>query len=236
MKILEWNIRHGGTKSKHGKIIESLVAHDPDTIVLVEYRENENGVMIKSHLKSQGWIYQGVTNPPLNENGIFIASKVAFNIKESEGNLPKAEHRWLDISFPELSCSLLAVHIPGSGDKWDKKDFWMKLCEFGEIKKHENYIIVGDFNTGLEDDYEGTPYKLSEYMRKLIDLGWIDIWRSNNPDTKEFTWYSNIRNGFRLDYAFITPALKDSVLEVYHSHKERVNKYSDHSSLIIEIR
>jgi len=72
-------------------------------------------------------------------------------------------------------------------------------------------------------------------MEKLNKAGWIDSWRYLNPRKKEFTWYSNVKNGFRLDYAYLSPALKQYLLQVNHSHQERIDKLSDHSSLIIEL-
>jgi exonuclease III len=41
--------------------------------------------------------------------------------------------------------------------------------------------------------------------------------------------------GFRLDYAFLSPALGDKLKAVRYSSLERENKLSDHSMLIVEI-
>ena len=64
--------------------------------------------------------------------------------------------------------------------------------------------------------------------------GWVDAWRLINGDKKEYTWYSNVGNGFRLDYSFITQDIAKKVSDVQHSHIEREMRYSDHSSLIVK--
>ncbi|GIO27984.1 hypothetical protein J43TS3_25950 [Ornithinibacillus bavariensis] len=42
LKILTWNIRHGGTKYTLDKIIQSLIFHNADVVVLTEFRNNDN--------------------------------------------------------------------------------------------------------------------------------------------------------------------------------------------------
>jgi exodeoxyribonuclease-3 len=46
---------------------------------------------------------------------------------------------------------------------------------------------VGDFNTGLPIEAEGTPFVYSEKMAELQDIGWIDVWRLRNPEGKEYS-------------------------------------------------
>jgi exonuclease III len=72
-------------------------------------------------------------------------------------------------------------------------------------------------------------------MAELLDIGWSDTWRQRNSDGKEYTWYSNANKGFRLDYAFAPPKMNRSVKEVYHSHGEREEGYSDHSMLVVTL-
>lgn len=235
MKIHTWNIRHGGKKSEIDNIIKSFKRHNADIIVVTEFRENDNAEKIKNDLKQSGWIYQFSSLPPKKQNGILILSKVKFENKNQEYSLPEAIHRWVDIYIPEENLSILGVHIPGYSDKWDKKEFWKKLIEFGKESVNENYIIIGDFNTGFKIDCEGTPFKLSEYMEELVNLGWVDAWRYFYKETKDFTWYSNVNNGFRIDYAFTSKPTTNYLFNAYHSHNERIKKYSDHSALIIEL-
>jgi len=89
--------------------------------------------------------------------------------------------------------------------------------------------MIGDFNTGLDLDAQGTPFKFSNYMSHLLNLGWVDVWRDMNPEKIEYSWYSNMGNGFRLDYLYSTYGMRGAVIEVNYHHTERMNRCSDHS-------
>ena len=91
--FLTWNLRHGGKKTEINNIISSLIFHDTDVIVLTEYRENENGNLIISTLKKNGWTYAQSSNPPKNENGILIMSKLPIEKRNlNSDELPEALH------------------------------------------------------------------------------------------------------------------------------------------------
>lgn len=231
MKVLTWNIRHGGKKKELNNITESLVTHNADLIVLTEFRETLNGSVISKQLFDKGWQHQYSTQPPKGQNGILILSKTPLVRATDASNLPKAAHRWGYVQLPEFNLFVLGIHIPGFNDIWDKRDFWEAVINFAQENIHNSCLIVGDFNTGLKKDCEGTPFKLSEYMIQLNELGWVDTWRHLHPEINEYTWYSNKDNGFRIDYIFAAPSLKEKLLDAYHSYDERIKGYSDHSIL-----
>ncbi len=234
MKILTWNIKHGGTKSKLNNIINNLVGYNADLIVLTEYRE-EKGQVIKDRLGNQGWTHHVSSSPMEKTNGILFLSKVPIVQLVPNYTLPQPKQRWLEVYVKEQDFTVLGIHIPGAGDKWGKEDFWKCVIQYAERKLSERVLIIGDFNTGLKIDAEGTPFKFKEYMERLIELGWTDSWRYFHLKRQEYTWYSSAQNGFRLDYAFLSPKLMSDFLSAYHSHEERVQKLSDHSSLVINL-
>jgi exodeoxyribonuclease III len=233
MRLLTWNIRHGG-KNNNERIIDTLIGHDADLIVITEYRE-EHGERIKKILYENGWKNQLSSEPPVKTNGILVLSKYEISKAEIGYKMPEAGHRWLDFCFKDFDLEVLAIHIPNFTDKWGKEEFWKAVVDFARGKDDENVIIMGDFNTGLKIDAEGVPFKQGEYMEELNRLGWIDAWRYLHPEVKEFTWYSSAGNGFRLDYAYLAPGLKEKLVGARHSHGERVEGVSDHSGLVVEV-
>ena len=73
----------------------------------------------------------------------------------------------------------------------------------GEI--NSNTIIVGDFNTPLTSMDRSTKQKISKETQTLNDtmdqLDLIDIYRTTNPKTMNFTFFSSARgNFFRIDH------------------------------------
>lgn len=75
-------------------------------------------------------------------------------------------------------------------------------------------LIIGDFNTGLPVDGEGTPFECEDSFARLLTMGWHDAWRLKNGSHREFSWYSHAkrRNGFRLDHALVSDPLRDRVV------------------------
>jgi exodeoxyribonuclease-3 len=248
--VLTWNIRQGGGKNCE-KIIAYLISHNPDFIVLTEY-QNKNGPLFLKVLKAKGY-FVFTSSPADKENGILIASKVQFE-QDSSAQIFDDKQRWISLYLPSLDLHVLAIHIPGAVDhkfvdgvgssgKSRKERMWQSIIEYATQHLENKTIIIGDFNTGLKEDAEGTPFVLSKYMKELIKFGYVDAWRKLNGDAKEYTWYSQHkvdgvtrdRNGFRLDYIFASPKCADLIHQCYHSHEERRLKISDHSLLLAEI-
>ena len=88
---------------------------------------------------------------------------------------------------------------------------------------------------------DGKNFVCHEHFVRLTDeLGWTDLWRASNGAETEYTWYSKRkggtdRNGFRVDHAFASPALRRRVVSCQYSHEERSAGVSDHSILLVEI-
>lgn len=251
MRILNWNIRSGGGKNV-GQIIDRTLIHAPDIVVYSEFRTG-NGQAIVQGLAQGGFRWIETSHPKEKENGLLVASRLAIVPSECDAH-DEDPQRWLALYSPELDAHLVALHIPGAPDHKfingvgisggaRKKLFWEKLITFAEMHRSERLIFVGDFNTGLKADSEGTPFLLSKYMTTLGAIGFVDTWRSKHAAEKEFTWYSKRKvdgvtrdfNGFRLDYIFVSPALADGVVNVFHSHKERLDQISDHSIVICDL-
>ncbi|KLJ00776.1 exodeoxyribonuclease III [Luteimonas sp. FCS-9] len=71
------------------------------------------------------------------------------------------------------------------------------------------------------------------------DTGWLDALRVLRPEAAEYTWWSNrgaarANNvGWRIDYQFVTPSLRDRV-QAAAVHAEP--RFSDHAPLVVDYR
>ncbi len=229
--IMEWNIRHGGSTGRLPSIIKTIREHNPDILVLTEFRRNTCELILRAALTDMEYDFQIVSDVPEKTNGIFVASKLEMR-QESD---PITMHRLLPIYFPTLDLHLLAAHIPGAGDKWDKRECWDRVLDYATRHGDKRTMIIGDFNTGLAEDAEGTPFAIPEKMQELRDIGYVDAWRSLHRLERGYTWWSTAGNGFRLDYSYLSPPLSSKLSDAHHSHRERLEGYSDHSSIIIVI-
>ncbi len=229
--IMEWNIRHGGSTGRLPSIIKTILDHNPDVLVLTEFRRNTCELILRAALSDMGYAFQIVSDVPEKTNGILVASKMDMQ-QEAD---PITMHRLLPLQFPSVDLHLLAAHIPGAGDKWDKRECWDRVLDYASRHGDRRTMIIGDFNTGLTEDAEGTPFALPEKMQELRSIGYVDAWRSLHRLERGYTWWSTAGNGFRLDYAYLSPSLASHLSDARHSHRERLEGYSDHSSIIITL-
>lgn len=77
MRLLCWNIKHGGG-SRWQRIVDAIAKHEPDIIVLPEYRHNKSGACIRQHLEELGLVHQFASVSVPKKNGVLIASRFEF--------------------------------------------------------------------------------------------------------------------------------------------------------------
>tara|TARA_Y100000996_G_scaffold397774_1_gene365161 strand:+ start:77 stop:769 length:693 start_codon:yes stop_codon:yes gene_type:complete len=229
MIITTWNIRQGGGKRIQGIIDFIKINSNSDVLILTEYRNNLNKEIIEKSLKDFGYINIITTNSEPRINSILVACKTEFKA-EVFNQLKDHRQRVIKIKSPNLS--IYGCYFP-------QKKLKSIIFEFllNEIKKNdkENIIITGDFNTGKHYlDEKGASFHCSEYIEKLENKGMVDAWRLINGSKKEYSWYSNAGNGFRIDHFFISDSIKNKLSNCFYNHAIRENKISDHSSMTLE--
>lgn len=227
MRLVTLNLRFGG-EDRTSSILTYLIYQNADFLVLGEYQDNENGQKIKETLKMEGFSYKTSCDDLL---GVLVASKHPFT-------LIKQERRIVGIELSDYPLRILGVYVPtGSKDQRFKDAVWQKILKFADENKDIPCIISGDFNSCTKDDSMNHTHYNADDLRKLTSLGWIDSWaKYKNDDMERYTWYSSYGNGFRFDYAFISPELGKQIdsVDVYHDSKKREEGMSDHSPLIME--
>ena len=126
------------------------------------------------------------------------------------------------------------------GPNTDDLIFYQNL--FSELDNFSQYSLIlgGDLNICITeyDKKGGRHFSLSHRLSRgcltenMENLNLIDIWRSINPDKRQYTWRQRNTNiACRLDYFLISLNLGNSVKNVNISNGFR----SDHSFIIIEI-
>lgn len=233
MRVMEWNLQYGGAQERLPGIIEAVRRHDPDVLVLLEFRP-ERVIEISLSLAALGYPYILNSQPPPRTNGILIASKIA--LVQLPGGTRSSPHRWMEVSPEGSDLRILAVHVPGASDLAGKMEFWQAMLEYARESSdlRDRRIIVGDLSTGLERDSEGMPFLGTEHLSSLLDLGWRDVWREYHQVAREYSWYSSSGKGMRTDHALASPHIQHPVWAKY-SHQERESGISDHSILILDI-
>ena len=152
----------------------------------------------------------------------------------------------MDESIFDIEGRLIATLHPGfrlfniyfpSGQRGKERvnyklDFYARLLKICNRlhKKGESLILTGDFNTAHQpidlrnsksnQKTSGFLPEEREWVQKLLDHGFVDIYRRMYPEKIQYTWWTNILNarergvGWRIDYFLVSEALVDRVKDV----------------------
>jgi len=225
--ITTWNIRHGGG-SRLQQIIAVLNSYSSsDVLVITEYRPNKNGKAIRAFLEEKGYNHQFATVTEENKNGVLVASTLEFEAK-TDDRLAEHSHRVAIAQFEGFT--LYGCYFPQQKEKQKVFDYLIEECG-----KSNRSIITGDINTGLHYiDEKGKSFYCAEVLYELNQI-MPDAYRHQHGERKEYSWFSNAGNGFRIDHFMVSPALLGGVQSCEYDHEPRESKASDHSAMSLEL-
>ena len=234
MKILSWNILHGGGK-RAPEILNAIEKEQPDIVTLQEFRHGSGKQVLLDGLNAIGLDEQFV--PETNsarDNTVIVASSYSFQatVFPKDSELPA---RAVRAFFPDLAeLNVVAAHLP---QKTKQPPYLNALNDLDKSFLKENSIIIGDLNSGIPfEDSETKSFEHTYLFQQLLRNGWVDAWRSRNKEKHEFTWISTKqKNGFRYDHALASDQLDQKVAYIQYNHEVRLQGASDHSYLVVEI-
>ena len=230
LRLLSWNIRQGGG-TRLSAITAALVRHEADILVISEYRGGDSASRLREALTGLGYRHQTGLAPPPGKNGVLIAARRPFREHGAvSAGLPEP-YRMVRVEFAGLF--LCGIYMP---NLLAKVPYWEALIA-ALAAEAPAALAIGDFNTcRAYVDEPGAIDPCAHFMDKVDAIGFCDLWRRRYPEGREFSWYSTRGNGFRIDHAFLSPALAAQAGAVRYSHDERLARLSDHSPLILDLR
>jgi exonuclease III len=237
LKILAWNIRQGGSATQ--ALAPAIVLHNPDVIVLCEFREKSQRLL--DELRFLGWPHSAASPVEGPINGVAIASKLPLQTRPAPfGESPF--DRWGVEAGVSQDLTVVGVYAPLADSLASspaiQREFWGSLHRIAEDRKTVCLLLIGDFNTGATGTDCPLPLPCGDAFEHLSTIGWVDAWRLCNPDQNDFS-YVHHANGetsnWRIDHAFVSPPLVDAVRRCWYSHTERERWGSDHSMLLIHL-
>lgn len=233
MRLLAWNILHGGGARRLPEITLALLEHDADVVVLPEYRRTVGG-QIRAVLDDHGWSHQLTVEPEGGGNGILIAAR--FEVEPGPAFECGVPGRLLQALLPQKDTAIIAAHIPDGSSPRARTECWRSLLARARALRDRSCVILGDFNTGRHRlDEPGATFTCTALLGELAALGYVDAWRFRNPGAREPTWLSRAGNGFRIDGAFVSAGLRGRIRAADYSHAVRETRVSDHSAVVLEL-
>lgn len=236
LKILSWNILHGGG-SRCASILDWIEKSAADIVTLQEFRHGKHGAVLLEGLKSLG--LTSICAPETSsarENTLLIASRLPMEAEPFPANaaLPaRAVKAKIEVSAT-VELNMIAVHFPQKRAQVP----YFNVLQALDAEWLEGYsLLIGDFNCGIPfEDSQTKTFYATHLFQQLLHSGWRDAWRQRHLDDREFTWVSTRKgNGFRYDHALVSASVDKIVTDVRYDHDVRLGKVSDHSSLYLEL-
>ena len=231
LRVLAWNIRQGGG-SRLTAIAEAVARHDADILVISEYRGGPSAERLRLALAGLGYRHMSALTPPPGRNGVLVAGRRPF--REHGCVSPALPEPYRMVRIEVAGLQLCGVYMP---NLLRKAPYWEALIAMLGEAADRAVLAIGDFNTcRAYVDEPGAIDATAHFIDKVEAIGFCDLWRRRYPEGREFSWYSTRGNGFRIDHAFLSPALAARAGAVRYSHDERLAGLSDHSPLILDLR
>ena len=238
MRILFWNIMHGGGY-RAGKIADQILDWNPDIVALAEFRGTAPSRSIAQRLYDAGYVHQ-LTTANSDEptwNALLVASRIELTRVHVE-EAPEPDLYWL---LAKVHCGALicvGTMLVPLGDAW--YEYTGALLNIASGWQQGPCLIIGDTNcglTGLDEDTASSADAREKFIEPMSNLGWSDMYRVFHPDLDAPTWYSHIKCGFRLDRAYASPGLQPLVVGCRHDwgHLWNQKKLSDHAAIILDL-
>lgn len=234
LRVVFWNILHGGGAARTAPIGLSLVQHRPDVAVLCEFRPTR-GSQLRAVLADHALEHQTLDRRA-GLNTILIASRSPLELGP-EPDSPSWIGRWVEVTLVDSGVRVLGVHVPDDSRPDEKTRCWSDLVDWAKRNAGMPAVIVGDLNTArLGPDSKGLATGNQVMLAKLSTSGFTDAFRLLHPDAKDRSWESWTGESARIDAAIVSRSLAARVVGAEYDHGVRERKESDHSMLVLDLK
>jgi exodeoxyribonuclease-3 len=251
-KLISYNVNGIRAALKKG-FGEWLQGSDYDIVCIQESKAQEAQID-KALLEHLGYESYWVSAEKKGYSGVGVITRIKpDHVEYGMGNDKyDSEGRVIRADFGDTS--ILNIYYPSGSSGDDRQAFKMEFLDdiydyIQELKKKiPNLIVCGDYNichTEIDihnpkqnKDTSGFKPEEREWVSKFIDSGFIDSFRTFQPEPHHYSWWSyraNARNnnkGWRIDYFMVAEPLKDQM----NGAKILPDvKHSDHCPIYLDI-
>jgi exodeoxyribonuclease-3 len=252
MKIATWNVNSMNVRLPH--VVEWLQSHEPDVLVLQEIKQLTDKFPTEA-LQEIG--YHSIASGQKTYNGVAVISKTPASDPVTDfPDLDDPQRRILASTIDDIR--IVDLYIPNGSEvgseKYEYKLNWLKsLRNFleAEMQRHENVVVLGDFNIAPADADVYDPEKWGdailcsplerEALGELFKLGLTDVFRKFEHPEGTFSWWDYRAAGFRrnaglrIDLILTSDSMTKRCKASYVDKEPRAwERPSDHAPVVAE--
>ncbi len=252
-RIVTFNANGIRSAAKKG-FLEWMRGVKPDVVCLQELKAQEGDIsgflsgwasegfhVCASYAKKRGYSGCALLS---RERPLRVRTEIGAGEFDREG-------RFVEADFGAFS--VVSVYFPSGTSSEERQEAkWRFLDVFSGyaapfLKEKREVVFCGDFNIAHKEidlknwrgnlNHSGFLPEERAWMSRMLDSGWVDVFRTLDPRPERYTWWSQrgrarAKNvGWRIDYQVASPALAGRALrsDIYAGEK-----FSDHAPLIID--
>ncbi|WP_081915920.1 endonuclease/exonuclease/phosphatase family protein [Saccharothrix sp. NRRL B-16314] len=252
VRIVTCNVQRADI-SRTRRQVAWLVGVGADVLVLTEVSAGESGAVLAGLLADAGY---GVLLPSPASNDryrVLVASRdpEPTAIDVGAGVLG---HRCVAarMSLPAGEIGVVGLYVPSRGPKelrnQAKRAFQDRVAamlpDVGRgIGGGGPVVVAGDLNVvepAHDPRYAVFGSWEYDFYREFGRAGFDDAFRVMEPTKMDYSWFGRpsaegLRNGYRIDHAFVNRAHRAAVVECRYDHSVRTAGLTDHSAMSVTL-
>jgi exodeoxyribonuclease-3 len=252
MKIATWNVNSLKVRLEHVK--DWVASANPDVLVLQEIKQVTEEFPADTFSALN---YTSLASGQKTYNGVaVVARRAPVDPVTDFPGFDDPQRRILAVTIGGVR--VVNLYVPNGAslesEKYRYKLRWLAaLRDFlgSEMETHEHVVVLGDFNIAPDDRDVYDPEKWGDdvlcspperqALQAVLDLGFVDVFRTFVPEDKVFSWWDYRaaafrRNaGLRIDLILASNALADRCTTSYIDREPRTwERPSDHTPVVAE--
>lgn len=256
MKIISWNTNGLRATAKQGYFTPLFAFNNPDIVCFQETKVEPDQLDDKTRNLKGYNSYFSYSKLRKGYSGVAIYSKTIPEKVEYGFGIKKFDDEGRTIIGYYKDFVLINCYFPNAGVSPERLEYKLAFYDaFLEFinklkKKGKNVIFCGDVNTAHEaidlarpkanEDSTGFLPVEREWMDELVNNGWVDVFRSMNPNKAEVYTYWDMKTrardrnvGWRIDYFFTNQSFMNKIKGF-----KTLSDYfgSDHCPIMIEVK
>lgn len=233
VRFITWNVKGMNNPNKRSKVYSHL-RHLRAEIIFLQETHLRVADQTRRRKSWIGQVFHSSFNSKARGVAILIDKKMQFS---ATNVISDPQGRYVIVVGTLFNTPVLLVNV--YAPNFDDVEFANRLLSSLPDLNTHLMIFGGDLNTVINPTLDRssirsiTPSSMSRAFSLFMDQnGYVDPWRFNNPNVKEFSFFSHVHHSFsRIDYFFIDKTFLPTVI----SSDYLAIVISDHAPLALDL-